>query len=213
MRFYRHTAHMGCALLLASILSACVVQPAKPVTAEPAAFALALTATKDGGLSATDMKQVNGLLHAQGRLSNQLLTIVPFNRTGQQLAQRLQSALQTAGAPSVKIERMAAAESQAEAASQGWDIELRSVAIITNTNECTLARPELNQYPLTNSPYYAVGPLGCATRNNIAHMVANPRDILHPQVLDGASGTTTAAAIQRYNEDKIKELIDINFDE
>ena len=44
---------------------------------------------------------------------------------------------------------------------------------------------------------------GCATLNNLARMVDNPRDLVAPRPYPGQSATTAGAAVQRYYDGKV----------
>lgn len=48
--------------------------------------------------------------------------------------------------------------------------------------------------------------LGCSDLTNFAAMVSDPRDLMHDSTASYADGITSAAAVQRYNEDKVKPL-------
>ena len=47
---------------------------------------------------------------------------------------------------------------------------------------------------------------GCATASNLAHMVADPRDLVVGRSLAPAPGSAAAAAVGRYNAGEVKEL-------
>lgn len=49
---------------------------------------------------------------------------------------------------------------------------------------------------------------GCANEANFGMMVANPRDIIRGRTTGNYDGTVMAAGVQRYHEDRIKDLID-----
>lgn len=57
---------------------------------------------------------------------------------------------------------------------------------------------------LTGRPSVA---FGCATYNNLAKMIANPQDLRHPRHYPGQSAPTAGAAVQRYYDNKVKELL------
>lgn len=48
--------------------------------------------------------------------------------------------------------------------------------------------------------------LGCSNLTNLAAMVSDPRDLMHGSTTPYADGITSAAAVQRYNEDNVKPL-------
>ncbi len=49
---------------------------------------------------------------------------------------------------------------------------------------------------------------GCATTANLGMMVANPRDLIRGRSPGSADGAAVTAAIKRYRDGKIRELID-----
>lgn len=65
---------------------------------------------------------------------------------------------------------------------------------------------EFNGGPLqlTDRPSVA---FGCATYNNLAKMIANPQDLRQPRHYPGQSAPTAGAAVQRYYDNKVKELL------
>lgn len=48
--------------------------------------------------------------------------------------------------------------------------------------------------------------LGCANLSNLAAMVADPHDLIAGKSSTKADATTAAAAVQRYHDDKVKDL-------
>lgn len=47
---------------------------------------------------------------------------------------------------------------------------------------------------------------GCATYTNLSTMVTDPADLAVPRSYGGADGTTSAAAVRRYHDDKVTPL-------
>lgn len=180
-------------------------------TVRPKAMALALHLASDGhGLTPESTAQANAMLNAQGRLSQQVLTLAPYTPNGQAVAARLATALERAGAQRPHIEPVPRdGERLALAVQNGWDLELISEAMVVQTPKCGIA----SQDTWAIHPYYGVGTLGCANRANIARMVSDPRDLMRPRTLDGADGKVTAAAVERYQNNEIADPIDINFEE
>ncbi|SAI74703.1 Type IV pili component [Bordetella ansorpii] len=180
------------------------------IQAEPRAVALALQGTADGqGLTPESLREANALLTRQGRIEQQVLTLTPFNARGEALAQRVALALGRAGAREPRVLATTLdGERLAQAAEQGWDLELQSESLVLDAKHCGVARP--NQ--TTVHPYYGVGALGCANRANLARMVSDPRDLSRPRTLDGADGKAAAEAVERYQTGETRDLIDINFD-
>ena len=176
------------------------------VTAKPSALAVNLQAASKGqGLNPASLSALNELLSKQGRLTAQTLIITPYTVRGEQLAGRLAKALQNAGASpkKIKIERRMTAGS-----GQG-DLQVMSQAIAVQTSRCQINDPGL----LMVKPYDSIGYLGCATQNNLAMMVAEPKDLIQARALDGADGVVAVNAIERYQTDKVKTLINIDFSE
>ena len=73
-------------------------------------------------------------------------------------------------------------------------LELISEAYVVHAPECVVADPTR----WTIEPYEAVGTLGCANNANIAMMVSDPKDLLRPRALEGADGTASNLAVQKY---------------
>ena len=48
--------------------------------------------------------------------------------------------------------------------------------------------------------------IGCSNAFNRATMAANKGDLITPRTYRGADGTVSAAAVQRYREDKVKVI-------
>ena len=88
-----------------------------------------------------------------------------------------------------------------------WDLELISEAYVVHAPECEVADPTR----WTIEPYEAVGTLGCANNANIAMMVSDPKDLLRPRALEGADGTASNLAVQKYQTGDQEDLIDIDF--
>jgi pilus assembly protein CpaD len=177
----------------------------EPQAATPRAQALALRLSTDGrSLNPDSLAQANALLQRQGRIGAQVLTITPFNQRGAEFAPRLAQALQRNGAKAPQVLALSA-----DAGSSGWDLELQSEALVLDDGRCQIA----DRDDWAMHPYRGVGSLGCATRSNLARMVSDPRDLSRPRSLDGGDGRAAAAAVRRYQEDDLKDLIDIDFSE
>ena len=178
-------------------------------TIAPRALALALQVSPDElALTPASLSEANAMLNSQGRLSTQILTITPLSDKGVLMAPKLAAALKRSGAPTPNLQAKPADEQRlAQAASQGWDLELQSDAMVVSSENCAIAKP--TRWMLR--PYDAVGPLGCASRNNIAAMISDPRDLLRPRTLDGGNGAAAALAVDRYQHGQIRDLIDIDF--
>ena len=66
---------------------------------------------------------------------------------------------------------------------------------------------DLKDGPIGVTPRPSVA-FGCATYNDLAQMVANPRDLVAPRPYAGQSGGNAGEAVQRYYDDKVKALLD-----
>lgn len=197
----------GCDSTLNQLRSKRFAATPAPATAPatPRAQALALRLSADGNrLTADSLAQANALLQRQGRIGAQVLTITPFNQRGAEFAPRLAQALQRNGAATPQVLALAS-----DGGNGPWDLELQSEALVLSDERCQIADPD----DWSVHPYRSVGSLGCATRNNLARMVSDPRDLSRPRTLEGGDGRAAAGAIKRYQEDDLKELIDIDFSE
>ncbi|MCW2291485.1 pilus assembly protein CpaD [Pseudomonas sp. BIGb0408] len=182
-------------------------ETAPQASVAPSALVASLQASGNGSFTAESLDNLNTLLRAQGRLSQQTLTLQPYTPSGERLAQRLASVLREQGAPAQQVIVM---PSRLEAANGGdWDLQVVSEALVVTVPDCSIA----NQKAWTVKPYEAVGPLGCATRANLARMVSDPRDLMRPQALDAGDGMAAVNAVGRYHDDEIRELLDIDFQE
>ncbi|AOR60087.1 CpaD family pilus assembly protein [Pectobacterium parmentieri] len=182
-------------------------QPAlQPVAVQPSSVSVPLLVAPNGrGFLPESLKQLNIMLKDQGRLSAQTLTLIPHSASGEQMAGRLATVLKNAGADAQNVKQMR----RSTASGQTGDLEVISEALVVKTTRCTINDP--NQ--LMVKPFDGIGYLGCATQNNLAMMVAEPRDLIQAKALDNADGVAAVNSIERYHKGEVKELIDINFDE
>lgn len=182
-------------------------QPAlQPIAVQPSSVSVPLLAAPNGrGFLPESLKQLNIMLKDQGRLSAQTITLIPHSASGEQMAGRLATVLKNAGANPQNVKQMR----RSTASGQNGDLEVISEALVVKTTRCTINDP--NQ--LMVKPYEAIGSLGCATQNNLAMMVAEPRDLIQAKALDDADGVAAVNSIERYHKGEVKELIDINFEE
>ncbi|MDQ7988650.1 MAG: CpaD family pilus assembly lipoprotein [Candidatus Dactylopiibacterium sp.] len=186
-------------------------EPVPAASVAPRALALALVVAGDGqGLSEASLREANRMLQSQGRLPAQTLSITPFTPQGERVAQRLAQALTRAGARRPAVLAVPGdAPRLEEARRHGWDLELQSEALVVSVPDCRAAVPDR----VMVRPHAALGPLGCATRANVAAMVSDPRDLTRPRTLDGGNGAAAAAAVARYQNGEVRDLIDIDFED
>lgn len=178
----------------------------KPIEVRPTSLAVTLQVAADGrGFTPESLKQLNTMLKDQGRLSKQTLTLIPHSVRGEQMAGRLATALKNAGADARNLKQ----QRRSTASGQSGDLDVISEALAVKTTRCGVNDP--NQ--LMVKPFDGVGYLGCATQNNLAMMVAEPRDLIQAKALDDADGVAAVNSIERYHKGEVKELLDINFEE
>lgn len=178
----------------------------KPVTVKPSSLAVNLRMASNGhGLNQASLQALNELLNKQGRLSAQTLILTPYTLRGEQLASRLAKALSNAGASPQKIK----VERRLNMSGGEGDLQVISQSLAVQTTRCGINNPDL----LMVKPFDSVGYLGCATQNNLAMMVAEPKDLIQARSLDGADGVAAVNAVERYQTDRVKDLINIDFSE
>ncbi|WP_455923435.1 CpaD family pilus assembly lipoprotein [Pseudomonas putida] len=194
----------GCDSTLNGIRAERFANPAQaPIEVRPQALSLGLHATANGqSLTSASLDALNRLLLRQGRLANQTLTLLPHTPAGARIAQRLAQALQTQGLPARQLNQQALSLQ-----SGSDDLMVIAEALVVQAPTCTIHSPD--RWAI--SPYSAIGTLGCANDANIAAMVSNPRDLISPALLDGEDGVHASNAVQRYHENDLPKLIDMNF--
>ena len=175
-----------------------------PIKVAPSLSAVSLTVSPNQGLSATSLHDLNTLLGNQGRIERQTITVQPYTTQGQQFADKLKVVLQNIGAKQVRV-----LPKVYQAEKHHWDLRVQSQALVVSVPDCKIHNPDT----WTTKPYESVGPLGCATRANLAKMVSDPADLIRAKSLDLADGEAALQAVKRYQEDDLKELIDIDFNE
>lgn len=179
--------------------------PLQAIEVQPSALSLELRTTANGqSFTAESIDSLNQLLLSQGRLPNQTLTLIPQSPAGERIAARLGQALRARGLPAERL-RLEALRLQT---SGNTDLTVVSEALVVQVPTCGISQPHL----WSVQPYAALGGLGCANQANIAAMVSNPRDLISPQALAAADGNHASSAVQRYHENDLPELIDINFE-
>ncbi|WP_417796605.1 CpaD family pilus assembly lipoprotein [Terasakiella pusilla] len=191
----------------------------QPIEVKPSAVSLTLKVSPNGqSLSPKSVEKLNAMLLEQGRLNLQTITLMPRTPAAEKMAGRLGRILQKNGLPQSQLRQHAAlrggpatGEKNNEQVQEKLsdDLLIISEAIVANVPDCTLAGAE----NWLKSPYRAAGALGCANRANLARMVSDPRDLVRPRTLGAGDGIQADGAMQRYHDDEIRELIDINFEE
>lgn len=177
---------------------------AKMPEVKPVALSTYVEVDESGALSSDSMTRLNRLLQQQGRLHHQTLMLRPITAQGEAIAPRLAARLQRAGVPTDQIKLLPRADQH-----QGLtgDLGILSSALVVQVPDCRIAQTDTWMV----KPYASVGPLGCATRANLVRMVADPEDLLHGKPLAGGDGRAAANSVDRYYEDDVRELLDIDF--
>ncbi|CAM3758862.1 Pilus biogenesis CpaD protein (pilus_cpaD) [Vibrio aerogenes CECT 7868] len=174
------------------------------VSVAPSVSAVSLKLTSHQGLNDASLRDLNALLNNQGRIGSQSILVQPYTKNGERFAARLRSSLMNAGAEQVRIQsRTFSAEKPA------WDLKVQSQALVVSVPDCRIKTP--GQW--MTKPYEAIGPLGCANRANLARMVADPQDLIRAKPLDPGDGVAAVNAVKRYQEDDLKALLDIDFND
>lgn len=182
--------------------------PQPPIEVKPSAVSMNLRTTPSGqSFTPESLAKLNDMLNRQGRLSNQTITLLPYNAQGERIAQRLSEVLTERGLPASQL-NLRFDLRDAEGAGED-DVMVVSEAIVAQVPNCAIA--DAQGWAVT--PYSAVGTLGCANRANLARMVSDPRDLVRPRTLDPADGIQANAAVQRYHTDNVRELVDIDFED
>lgn len=182
--------------------------PQRGVTVKPSAVSVNLKATPAGQSFTTEsLTRLNDVLNRQGRLNQQTLTLLPYNDSGEKIAQRLSRTLAERGVPTTQI--VLRQDLRDMDGGPDSDLMVISEALVVQVPDCGIADPQA----WAVSPYTAVGTLGCANRANLARMVSDPRDLLRPRTLAPGDGNHASAAVQRYHSDDIRDLADIDFDD
>lgn len=181
-------------------------QTPEEIEVKPSALSVSLSANPAGGFTEQSLESLNSLLRSQGRPVNQTLTLRPFTPRGEQLAQRLAQVLRERGVPARQL-LLTPVQLQGQNGNVAWDLQVVSEAMVAKIPDCTIVNPD----EWAVRPYSAIGNLGCANRANLARMVSDPRDLVRPRTLDAADGSNLANGVQRYQEDSIRELLDLDF--
>lgn len=177
--------------------------PLQAVEVQPQALSLTLVATPNGqSFTAESLDKLNHLLVQQGRLANQSVTLIPHTPAGERIATRLAQVLRERGLPNQQLNLEALRLQKGQD-----DVMVVSQALVVRVPKCVISAPDR----WTIAPYASLGGLGCANEANIAAMVSDPRDLITPRTLDAGDGIQANGAVQRYHENDLPELVDIDF--
>lgn len=163
------------------------------------------------GFSARTIDTANAFLRSQGPLAKQVITVVPRSPEALGAAKRLGTALEDAGAKSVKVAAFkpeaTSGEEKVEDRDTGAGVEIISETYLLTVPDCTVANPARAGI----DPYFAMGALGCANNANIARMVSDPRDLVRPRPLEPGDGEAAVLAVRKYQTGDTEDLVDIDF--
>ena len=149
-------------------------------------------------LAAGEAGRVGAFLSSQGAPWGLDVQVRPLTSAGQAALGDLQTLLVDLG---VQPHRITLA-SEGRAAGDG-DIAIVARRLQANAVGC----PDHRRSNLIDLAHMNSSNFGCATSENLARMVADPRELSTGRALAPDSGTRATAAVERYRTDKVKALI------
>ncbi len=151
-----------------------------------------------GGLAAGEPARLGAFLAAQGSPWSMDVRVQPLTAAGAAAIQQTELALIHHGVQPTRIVRAGAGV----AAGEG-DIAVTARRINAHATGC----PDWRRANLMDLSELNSSNFGCATADNLARMVADPRELATGRPLAPASGAHAAGAAARYRNDQVKELI------
>lgn len=176
------------------------------VKVQPSAMSVSLNVDDSGSLSAQSLANLNRLLQLQGKLRYQYLQLTPYTRQGKDVALHIEEQLQNLGIRPENIQLLTLKTAQSH--DNHWDLKVSSKTLVVNVPDCHIS----DMSSIRSKPFASVGVLGCANRTNLALMIADPKDLLRPKILDSADGIRAVNAVDRYHNDEVNDLLDIDFE-
>jgi pilus assembly protein CpaD len=148
-----------------------------------------------------EAQELNDYLRSLGDLSTVAFSLRRTHR-GESVAALVpvEKALIAHGADPHKITRLN--EIGVDYHGQWADVEIIAKRYVASMPAC----PDWSRPDTAGNNNDVSSNFGCATASSLALSVADPRDLEHGRTLGPAPGTTAAAAVDRYNNDKVKEL-------
>ena len=154
--------------------------------------------TENGRLAAGEAGRLGAFLAAQGSPWSMDVMVQPLSQDGAAALDQIDVTLLQLGVQPSRIGR----QSRGAGASEG-DIAVTTRHIQARAVGCPdWSRANLMDISEVNSSNF-----GCATADNLARMIADPRELAHGRPLAPTSGAHAAGAVARYNTDKVKPLL------
>lgn len=151
------------------------------------------------GLAPGEVERLSAFLAGRGSPWSMDVTVQPLSAEGAAALDDVDWALVHLGVRPSRIGRVPAGK----AAGDG-DLAI-NVKHVTAT---AVACPDWRRSNLINLSELNSSNFGCANADNLARMIADPRDLARGGALAPASGAHAAGAVARYRTDQVKPLLD-----
>lgn len=152
----------------------------------------------DAGLKAGEAARLGAFLAAQGSPWSMDVRVQPLTQRGVAALDQTDRTLIELGVQANRIGRADAGVAPGEG-----DIAVTARHIRAAVAGC----PDWRRANLMDISEQNSSNFGCATADNLARMVADPRELSSGRALAPASGSHAAAAAERYRTDQVKPLI------
>lgn len=150
------------------------------------------------GLARSEAARIGAFLAAQGAPWSMDVRIQPLSANGKRALDDVEVALARLGVRPDSISRAAA----------GARVGDGDIAIMTrNVRASAVGCPDWRRANLMDLSELNSSNFGCATADNLARMIADPRELSVGRPLARASGAHSAGAVDRYRNDRIKPLL------
>jgi pilus assembly protein CpaD len=191
------------AMIVLGLTSCAEPRPEPRLLAEPAALQVEKTAAThtilvnaSGQASASERQRLNGFIAAIGADRPESLHITVSGPQSEQRLRNVSKLLVADGVVSKKITLVSGTGDRPGA------IKVAVERYVVRPPQC----PEWSAEEVAGFDNTTRSNFGCANLANFAAMLADPRDLLAPRYSPYGDGTVGAAAIERYQTDKLKEL-------
>ena len=149
------------------------------------------------GLGRAEAARLGAFLAAQGRPWSMDVRLQPLSRRGAAALDDAEVALVQLGVQPARISRAA----RGERAGDG------DIAVMArNVKASAVGCPDWRRANLMDLSELNSSNFGCATADNLARMIADPRELSTGRALAPAVGANAAAAVNRYRSDQVKKL-------
>jgi|GEM_PF-758361 len=153
------------------------------------------------GLAAGEAGRLGAFLAAQGSPWSMDVMVQPLSANGAKALDDVDYTLVQLGVQADRIGR----QTPGTRAGEG-DIAVTARHIRAKATGC----PDWRRANLMDLSEVSSSNFGCATADNLARMIADPRELAVGRALAPAPGTTAAGGVARYNADKVKPLLKRN---